>query len=127
MAQGLPWDKEKVIDALEPYFKMGMSVNKACKSAGFPQSTVQTWIDNDDALRLKIGVLQSLPGHKARANWIAKMEEGDYNASKEWLTKTERDEFSERSELSGPDGKEFTPILVKFINEQETTRDSNTD
>lgn len=104
MAQGKAWNKEEVIEALKPLFKTGMNVNKACKSAGFPQSTVQTWIDNSEELRLKIGVWQSEPSRLARSSWIAKLAEGDYIASRDWLTKTERDEFSERVENTGKDG-----------------------
>lgn len=112
MSQGKEWNREEVIELLKPYFKMGCSVTKACKYAGIAQSTVATWINDDEILRLKIENWQNEPNHMARSNWIAKMAEGDYQASLEWLRRREKDEFSERSELTGADGKDLpTPIL----------------
>lgn len=105
MAQGIPRDKEKVIEALKPYFKQGCSVNKACNYAGIAQSTVQTWIDADDDLRLKIKAWQNEPNTLARANWIRRLEEGDYQASEKWLSKKEKDEFADRQEHTGADGE----------------------
>jgi len=107
MAQGIPRDKEKVIGALEPYFKQGCSVNKACGYAGIAQSTVQTWIDADDDLRLKVTAWRNEPNTLARTNWIAKMAEGDFQASEKWLSKKEKDEFSDRNELTGADGEKL--------------------
>ena len=104
MAQGSARNKEKTIELLSVYFKMGCSVTKACKYGGIPQSTVQTWIDADEELRLQITIWQNEPNTLARANWIAKMAEGDYNSSKEWLSKKEKDEFSDRTEHTGAEG-----------------------
>jgi len=104
MAQGSARNKEKTIELLSTHFKMGCSVKKACEYGGIPQSTVQTWIDADEELRLKIKLWQNEPNTLARANWIAKMAEGDYNSSKEWLSKKEKDEFSDRTEHTGAEG-----------------------
>jgi hypothetical protein len=108
MAQGSPRDKEKTIELLAPYFKMGCSVTKACNYGGIPQSTVQTWIDADETLRLKITLWQNEPNVLARSNWIAKMAEGDYNSSKDWISKKEKDEFSDRVEQTGANGEPIT-------------------
>ena len=126
MAQGKARDKEKTIEALMPYFKMGCSVLKACNYAGVPQSTVQTWVDNDDALRVQITAWQNEPNVLARSNWIAKMAEGDYNSSKDWISKKEKDEFSDRIENTGADGKDLAPVLVQFIGD-DTKDNTDTD
>lgn len=112
MAQGKPRDKEQTIEALKPFFKMGCSVIKACNYGGIPQSTVQTWIDADDTLRVKITAWQNEPNAMARANWIAKMAEGDYVSSKDWISKKEKDEFSDRVEQTGANGQPivFMPL-----------------
>lgn len=113
MAQGIPRKKEEVIEALRPYFQLGCSVLKACKYGGVPQSTVQTWIDNDEDLRVKITGWQNEINAKARANWRARVAGGDYGASKDWLERNEKDDFSIRSEMTGADGKDLpTPILL---------------
>ena len=104
MAQGKEWDKEEIIRTLEPKFKLGCSIKKACDYAGVPYTTVHTWIRDDETLRIKIKAWQNEPNEVARASWIAKMAEGDYLSSKDWLSKKEKDEFSDRVETTGADG-----------------------
>lgn len=119
MSQGKAWNKEKVIEALEPYFKLGYTVNKACDITGFPQSTVQTWIDNSEELRLKITSWQKEPNVLARKNWIdalkfgkpTKFGDDKYTPAKEWLERMEKDEFSSRQEHTGANGKDLTPTI----------------
>ena len=126
MAQGKARNKEKTIEALMPYFKMGCSVLKACNYGGIPQSTVQTWIDNDEALRVKITAWQNEPNVLARANWIAKMAEGDYVASKDWISKKEKDEFADRQELTGQNGQALTFTVAEAISTKHGLADTET-
>lgn len=112
MAQGKAWDKQKAIEVLKPYFQLGCSVTKACKYAGIAQSTVQTWIDNDEHLRLEITAWQNEISAKARANWRAKIASGEYQPSLQWLEKQEKDEFANRTELTGADGVQLTTSLT---------------
>ena len=107
MAQGIARDKNKIInEVLQPIFKLGCSIRSACEYAGIPSTTVQTWIDNDDDLRAKITAWQNEPNLLARKQWIKNIKEGkptkfgndDYTPSKEWLERTEKDEFSTRQE-----------------------------
>lgn len=96
--QGKARNKEETIEALSEFFKLGCSVKKACEYGGIPQSTVATWIQNDDALRIKITAWQNEMNTLARRNWKDQLEKGDYNASKDWISKKEKDEFSDRVE-----------------------------
>lgn len=109
MAQGKEWNKEKVIEVLEPYLKMGMSVTKACKSAAIPQSTVATWISDDEILRLKIEAWQREPNDLARRVVLETLKDPEHKdrlvVALDWLEKKEKDEFSKRSELTGGDGE----------------------
>jgi hypothetical protein len=98
MAKGVAWDKDKAIELITPFLGLGMSVTKSCEMAGIPQSTVQTWIDNDELLRLKVTSLRNKPNVKALENWNAKLDEGDYTASKEWLERRMKEVFSTKSE-----------------------------
>jgi hypothetical protein len=115
MSQGLARNKEKVIEALEPFFKLGCSILKACNYCGVPQSTVQTWIDNDPDLRVKVVAWQHEMSAQARRNWKEKLKEGDFNASEAWLRKKEKDEFSDRQEVTGKDGEKLS---YNFTDEQ---------
>lgn len=116
MAQGKPRDKEEVIEILRPYFQLGCSVNKACKSAGIPQSTVQTWIDNDDDLRLKIGAWQDEITMLSRKAIRTAIEGNNIVPALEWLKRKEKDEFSDKTETDiTSKGESINPVLVKFI------------
>lgn len=124
MAQGKAWDKKKVIEVLEPIFKLGYSVTKACNTAGFPQSTIQTWIDKDEELRLKITSWQNEPNLLARKNWIQAIEDGidkkkndTYTPAKEWLERKEKDEFSTRTDITS-DGDKIQGIDVGSLLEK---------
>ena len=112
MAQGKAKDKEKTIELLRPFFELGCSVTKACNYGGIPQSTVQTWIDADESLRLKITLWQNKMNYKARENWQASINKGELSASQAWLSKKEKDEFSDRTEMTGADGG---PVVVETI------------
>lgn len=98
MAQGKEWNQEEVIEMLKPYFKLGCTVNKACKSAGIAQSTVQTWVDASEELRLQIGIWQDEISTSARRALKKSIDEGIPATSLEWLKRKEKDEFSDRTE-----------------------------
>lgn len=111
MAQGKEWNRDEVIAILEPYFKLGCNVAKACSYAGIPRTTVQTWIENDELLRLKVEGWQNEMSVQARKNWRAKLEAGDYLAADNWLSKKEKDEFSGRTELTGENGSKLSIVF----------------
>lgn len=112
MAQGKEWNRDEVIEILKPFFKLGCNVTKACNYAGVPRTTVQTWIEDDEELRLKVTGWQNEMSNLARKNMKKALEDGDKQTSLEWLKRKEKDEFSERTEQTGADGQ---PIVVKTV------------
>lgn len=128
MAQGVAWDKDKILnEVLKPYFLLGYSVTKACRLAKISQSTVDTWIQADDELRLLIESWQGMVSAKARSNIVEKIqgteeEPPDVSLSKWWLENVDRDEFKKGIEL------DTTSELKKVINEllTEDTEDTET-
>lgn len=127
MAQGKAWDKQQILyEVLKPLFQLGMSVCKACKTAGIPVTTVDTWIQNDDELRIKIGSWQKEPDLLARKQWIKSIKEGRpskfgvdyYTPAKEWMERKEKDEFSTRNETTGEGGEP-----IKFIISRNNAND----
>ena len=126
MAQGIEWNRDEGIKALEPYFKLGCNVKRACSYAGIPRTTVQTWIEADEMLRLKVTSWQNEMSVQARKNWRKKLESEDYLASAEWLKKKEKDEFSDRTELTGADGKDLPiPILANALSNNDGDKKDN--
>lgn len=112
MSQGKAWKKDEVLEILEPYFKLGCNVTKACAYAGIPKSTVQTWLDNDEELRLKVTAWQNEASVQARKTWIRGLKKNSSDAQN-WLTKKEKDEFAERKEVTGADGEKLIDPDVK--------------
>lgn len=98
MSQGKSWNKDEVIVILEPYFRLGCNVAKACSYAGIPRTTVQTWIEQDEELRLKIEAWQNEISVSARREWKRAIEGGNTTSAQEWMKRKEKDEFSDRTE-----------------------------
>lgn len=121
MAQGIPRDKETTIEALKPYYQLGCSTQKACSYAGIPLSTVQTWIDADDDLRCKITAWQNEISAKARMNLREQIANKNTDYSLKWLERKEKDEFSQRTEQTGPDGVPLTITVVKYTDDNADT------
>lgn len=99
MAQGVEWDKEKVIEQLRPFFQLGCNVRKACSYAGIPQPTVATWIMNDPLLQLKINVWQHEMSIKSRKVWNKAIEDGSITQAVDWLRVKEKEEFGNKTEI----------------------------
>lgn len=98
MSQGKRWNKRKVIAILKPYFQRGCSVQRACDYAGIPRTTVQTWVEKDEVLRLQITAWQNTVNVQARENVAEAVLKGkDVGISQWWLQKKEADEFMDRS------------------------------
>lgn len=87
-------EKRKMIAQLKVVFKLGCSIRKACDYTGLPYSTVATWISKDVGLRSKVKLWQNEPNMKARKNWVGSIKKKDFDASKDWLERKEKDEFT---------------------------------
>lgn len=104
MAQGKEWNKEEVIRTLEPFFKLGCNAKKACAYAGIPYTTVNTWLNDDEELRIKVTAWQNEISMEARKTLKLSIQSGDKMTALEWIKRKEKDEFSERTEQTGADG-----------------------
>ena len=117
MAQGKARDKEKTFEVLKPFFKLGCSVNKACNYAGIPNTTVHTWLEKDETLRMKIKGWQNEINLAARKVWSDEIKaQKDFDASKNWLERKEKKEFSTRTEQA-VEGEQTLIIEHKEIDE----------
>ena len=111
LAQGKAFDKDKVLETLRPYFQLGCSIPKACAYAGIRYEAVWKWIKDDEELRIQITAWQNEMNTIARKVYLEKMRRGDFQAADKWLSKKEKDEFSDRTEVTGKDGE---PIVTGF-------------
>jgi hypothetical protein len=134
MAQGKAWtqeERETIIQSLREYLELGFSRNKACAFIGLPPQTLSNWIQEDEALGMRITGFENAMNKLAMANLRdAMMKEGEMDdnrkdTSKWWAERKMKDDgFSTKTEqdiTSG--GKEIAPLLVKFIGDEPTNTD----
>ena len=87
-------DRLDIIEGMSVYLKLGYSLSKASElSSPVHHTTIYKWIRTRPLIQKKLELLRITPNLKARSNWIDKIDEGDYLASKEWLQANEKDTF----------------------------------
>jgi len=94
-----PWGRPTVIDEtvlakLEFWFAHSFTDEEASLYAWISYSTLYRYIDENPEFWKRKEELKKSPNIKAKLNWIKKMEEEDYWASKDWLERKSKDEFS---------------------------------
>ena len=93
-------DLEMVFTKIKPYLQLGYKLHKACLLGDIAYSTIKPYYDNDDNFRNKIDRERSIPSMKAREVWVkAIVEGGDLQASQEWLSTQEKEDFSKTTEI----------------------------
>lgn len=107
MAQGKQWTKEQretIFQSLKPYLEMGFSRAKACKLIGLSDSTLSNWVQEDEALGMKLEGWENTINALALANIADAIRiegEQDENTRKEnswkWAEKRMK-EFSDKTE-----------------------------
>lgn len=105
MAKGVPYDRDKVLQSLKPFFLLGYTKRKACLLAKLEPSNLTRWEKDDPSIAIEIQAWQGSIGAKAREA-VARSITGDpengvapnVEVSKWWLERMERDSFSTRVE-----------------------------
>ena len=132
MAQGKAFtteERQEIVQSLQPYLEAGLSRNKACEYIGLTPQTLSNWVQDDEALLIKLQGWENATNIRAIRNImdaIAKegeMEDARKETSKWWLERRMKQEFSTRTENTGADGKDLVPTqtLVKFIGDGDET------
>ena len=134
--RGVPINRLLALEKLKAYFQIDLDIARACaayntkardefmrrlaqwrtkkeKPDYIARSTVQTWYEQDDTVRHLIDSWKDTTNILARQSWQQKISKWDYLASKEWLERREKKDFSTKSEIwfTDPDGKAVTPTL----------------
>ena len=104
MAGRKPIDIWEYFTKIQPYLQRGCTVHEACLEAKVPYNTVNDYLNKWDELsgelRDAITQAQNIPIVMARKVWLSKIQEGDYQASRDYLKAKRKEEFSERSEVN---------------------------
>jgi hypothetical protein len=127
MAKGKPFTKKQradIIETLKPYLELDYDLKKAHTLAfsslsekykkNIPDyTTISRWVKADESLAIKIEGWRNMVSAQARKNWAGKIKDTDYTASKDWLERREKNEFSTRQEMTGADGDNLIPEETK--------------
>lgn len=131
--QGKPYTKEErdsIVESLRPYLEAGLSRNKACEAIGLHPTTLSKWVQDSEALSIKLRGWENTLNILAMSNVAnaltkeAETEDTRKETSKWWLERRMKSEFSTRTENTGPDG---APLVVTFdpsFNSNDSTRET---
>jgi hypothetical protein len=88
-----------VLSKLEFAFSHSFTDEEACLYADIAPKTLYRYIEANEEFWQRKEILKKQPNIKAKLNWVKKMEEEDYSASKEWLERKSKNEFSLKQEF----------------------------
>lgn len=103
-----------IIDKMEEAAKWDWTLQEICEYAGISYSTYHLWTKKNPELNKRIEMLRDDPVRRAKKTVAEKLAES-YNNSMDYLKRKRKQEFSERQEMTGADGKEL-PIPIIQIN-----------
>jgi hypothetical protein len=115
----------EIIRKIEEAAAMDCSMEEMAFFANIHRATLYRWLKEDEELSDRINELKQTPFLNARQTIIKAIKENPQYAF-EYMKRKKKNEFSERSEVTGPDGEALQPILVKFLNGNETGNNRDT-
>ena len=89
-----------VLAKLEYAFARSFTDTEASLYANISPATLYRYIEDHPEFWERKEVLKKQPNIQAKLNWYKKLETQDYTASKEWLERKSRDEFSLKQEVN---------------------------
>jgi hypothetical protein len=105
---------EETLEKLKQAFLWGCTDNEACLYAEIDPKTLYNYQNEHDDYSSKKEMWKQHPILKARAVVVKAMESGDKEASKWYLERKKKTEFSTRVESTGVDGKAIHHIVEKL-------------
>ena len=104
----------EVLTKLEAWFMNSLTDEECCLYCDISPKTLYRYIEKNPEFWQRKEALKKKPNIQAKVNWIKKIQTNNYQASKEWLERKSRDEFSL---------KQFTDSLNTNLNLDLTPED----
>lgn len=104
---------KETIKKLEEVFALDGSIGEACFYANITTQTYYNWIQHWPKLKQRFDSLREKPVLKARNTVVGAL--GDPVYALKYLERKKKSEFSLRTEITGPDGKEIEGVKVNII------------
>ena len=108
----------ETVQKLEDAFKRSYTDIEACLSAWISTSTFYSYCKENPEFKERKEELKKYPNLAAKEVWLDKIGEGDYTASKEWLERKSREEFSTKQNIDQNTTIESN-ITVKLPNQED--------
>jgi len=112
----------ETLDLLRQAFLFGATDEEACAFAKIGKSTLYDYQNANPEFSEQKYQWKKEPILKAKKVVVNSLD--DVKNAQWYLERKSKDEFSPRSEMTGKDGEQLAPLLVKFIND-EKDRDTN--
>lgn len=103
----------EVVNKLENAFSLDSTVGEACFYAGISRQSYYNWIVYWPKLKERFDSLRQKPMLKARQTIVSSLDNPDY--AFKYAERKKKDEFSLRTEISGPDGEKIEGVTVEII------------
>jgi len=88
-----------IIAKLEDWFRKSYTDEEACLHANIWTTTLYTYCEANPKFKERKEILKKHPNLQAKDNWFKKIADWDYHASKEWLERKSKSEFSLKTEV----------------------------
>lgn len=112
------------VKTIEEALALDCSIEEVCLMANISKQTYYNWVNSFPELKERFDVLRASPFLKARKTINDSLSNPQY--AFEYMKRKKKNEFSERSEVTGADGEALQPVLVKFLNGNETDHNRDT-
>ena len=90
---------EELIRKLEEGFMLWLTDEEACLFADISTTRFYEYQAENPKFKARKEELKKTPNMHAKRNWVNEIKGGNYQASKEWLERRAKDEFSLKQEL----------------------------
>lgn len=126
MAQGkafTPEERQSIIESLQPFLEMGYSRNKACSFIGLDPTTLSKWVQDSEALSMKLVAWENANIALALANvhkaLRVEAESEDARVDNSWKYLERKEEtFKPKQDIMSDDKPLPTPILTVVSKEE---------
>lgn len=126
-SNGRPTKKsDLLVGLLIEAFHDDATIEQACYNAGIDRSTYYEWLKESDDFSYKMEKAQEYPKTIAKNTILNAIKSGDAKTAMDFIKRREKDRYSERSELTGKDGKDLpVPIFGGISNELSEDNSNN--
>ena len=102
----------ETVNKLEEIFALDGTIEEACLFADISRQTYYNWIKDNPDMEERFDILRQTPFLKARRTIEKSLDNPQY--AFEYMKRKKKNEFSERLEQTGADGKDLPTPIIKL-------------